>query len=55
MHETLASAAVESSTVTSPSVIGVRWLASRKIRGPSASLGMTQEEGDTKSVQAGYC
>src|SRR5258708_35365150 len=27
---------------------GVRRLASRKIRGPSASLGMTQEKGDTK-------
>jgi hypothetical protein len=28
--------------------LGVRRLASRKIRGPSASLGMTQDAGDRK-------
>ena len=35
--------------------LGVRRLALRKIRGPSASLGMTQEEDDTKSEQVCVC
>ena len=30
----------------------VRWLASRKIRGPSASLGMTQEKKRQEKVEA---